>query len=243
MAESNNQNIYNLVLVGLAGYGLFTLVSKNSSSIPSYVVYRNKLGEFLGEEELGDVAVTPEEFVGEDEELGTYRHGPDAYKFSGPKANKIQPRSLPKSAVAKKLGGMYLGAKTAKFPMFKSARPDAYPQSFMDSIPDGQRGRAPQPQTNKVFNMKIDSVPTIPKTSGKTTVPVPKVIPVPKLISKVPVPKVITTVPKLAPKTSKLGGMYIGDSEPETIGPNVPLNDFTRRIEVDTLPTNPVSVR
>jgi hypothetical protein len=240
MAESNNQNIYNLILVGLAGYGLFTLVSKNSSCMPSYVVYRNKLGEFLGEEELGDelelgdVAVTPEEFLGEDEELGTYRHGPDAYKFSGPKANKIQPRSLPKSAVAKKLGGAYLGAKSAKFPMYKSARPDAYPQSFMDSIPDGQRGRAPQPQTKKVFNMKIDSVPTIPKTSGKTTT-------VPKVVTTVP--KVVTTVPKLAPKASKLGGMYIGDSEPEIIGPNVPLNDFTRRIEVDTLPTNPVSVR
>lgn len=239
MAESNNQNLSNLLLVGLAGYGLFTLVSKNSSCIPSYVVYRNKLGEFLGEDELGDelgdAAVTPEDFLGEDGELGTYRHGPDAYKFSGPKSNKIQPRSLPKSAAAKKLGGEYLGAKSAKFPMYKSARPDAYPQSFMDYIPDGQRGRAPQSQTKKVFNMKIDSVPTIPKTSGKVVTTAPKDVPTG--------PKVVTTVPKLAPKSSKLGGMYIGDSEPETIGPNVPLNDFTRRIEVDTLPTNPVSVR
>lgn len=235
MAESNNQNIYNLILVGLAGYGLFTLVSKNSSCMPSYVVYKNRLGEILGDEELGDIAVTPEEFMGEEEQVGTYRHDPDASKFIEPKSNKVQPRSLPKSAAAKKLGGSYLGAgATPKFPMYKSARPDAYPQSFMDSIPDGQKGRAPVPQTKKVFNMKIDSVPTIPKTSGKTTTVVPEA------------PKSVTVAPKaasLAPKAGKLGGMYIGGSEPETIGPNVPLNDFTRRIEVDTLPTNPVSVR
>ena len=236
MAESNNQNIYNLILVGLAGYGLFTLVSKNSSCIPSYVVYKNRLGEILGDEELGDVAVTPEELVGEEEQVGTYRHDPDAYKFVEPKSNKIEPRSLPKAATAKKLGGEYLGAK---FPMYRSARPDAYPQSFIDNIPDGQKGKAPQPQTKKVFNMKIDSVPTIPKTSGKT-------IEAPKTVTIKEAPKTVNLAPKaasLAPKAGKLGGMYIGNSEPETIGPNVPLNDFTRRIEVDTLPTNPVSVR